>query len=201
MADVTTNNNARVLTPPMPGATNTSAESLQLRDIKDPVPISSFWWWVGFWTILAAVAALAYFLARRRKKVPAIDPQLLIPPHRRAKERLRGAEELISDPYRFCSLVSDVTRIYLEERFNLHAPDRTTDEFLAELRDRSTLKEDHKLLLEDFLTCCDLVKFARHEPTEPELRGLFDAALRLIDETQEVQAPPTLPQPAEAATP
>jgi hypothetical protein len=30
------------------------------------------------------------------------------------------------------------------------------------------------------------VKFARDEPTEPELRGLLDAALRLIDETREI---------------
>lgn len=195
MANVTSNNNAVVVTPPLPGATNTSAESLEIRDIKDPVPISAFWWWVGFWTILAIVAALAYFLARRRKKAPAIDPQLLIPPHRRARERLRGAEDLISDPYRFCSLVSDVVRVYLEERFNLHAPDRTTDEFLAELRDRSMLNEEHKALLEDFLTRCDLVKFAKHEPTEPELRALLDAALRLIDETHEVEAPPPIPTP------
>jgi hypothetical protein len=81
----------------------------------------------------------------------------------------------------------------------LHAPDRTTDEFLSELRDRSPLKEDHKILLEEFLTRCDLVKFARHEPTEPELRALLDLALRLIEETQEVHAPPALPQAAEAA--
>jgi hypothetical protein len=33
------------------------------------------------------------------------------------------------------------------------------------------------------------VKFARHEPTEPELRGLLEAALRLIDETQEIEKP------------
>jgi hypothetical protein len=115
-----------------------------------------------------------------------IDPALLIPPHRRAKERLRGATELLSDPYAFCSLVSDVTRVYLEERFNLHAPDRTTEEFLDELRNSSRLNDEHKALFENFLMKCDLVKFAREEPTEPELRGLLDAALRLIDETREV---------------
>jgi len=197
MANVSSNNNALIVTPPLPGATN-AAVVQDIRDIKEPLPISSYWPWIILLAIIAAVAALIYFL-KKRKKAPAIDPQLLIPPHRRAKERLRGATELISDPYRFCSLVSDVIRIYLEERFNLHAPDRTTDEFLAELRDRSMLKEEHKLLLEDFLTRCDLVKFARHEPTEPELRALLDAALRLIDETQEVEAPPALPQPAEAA--
>jgi hypothetical protein len=128
------------------------------------------WWWL------------------RRKKPAAIDPALLIPPHRRAKERLRAATELLSDPYAFCSLVSDVIRVYLEERFDLHAPDRTTEEFLDELRNSSRLREDHKALLENFLMKCDLVKFAREEPSEPELRGLLDSAERLIDETREVAA-------------
>jgi hypothetical protein len=76
-----------------------------------------------------------------------------------------------------------VVRTYLEERFELHAPDRTTEEFLAELRSGSTLRPDHKALLEEFLSRCDLVKFARFEPTQDELRALLDAALRFIDET------------------
>jgi hypothetical protein len=191
-----TNSSALILTPPTPGATNTAIAE-DIRDIKDPLPIGSGLWWLWLLAIALAIAAFAYWL-KKRKKVPTIDPHLLIPPHRRAKERLRGATDLISDPYRFCSLVSDVIRIYLEERFNLHAPDRTTDEFLDELRNRSILKEEHKLLLEDFLTRCDLVKFARHEPTEPELRALLDAAFRLIDETKEHESPPSISTPTEA---
>jgi hypothetical protein len=181
-------NSSALIIPPMPGVTNTAEATEDIRDIKAPVPISSDWWWAWLLVGAIALAALIYWL-RKRKKTPRIDPALLIPPHRRAKERLRGATELISDPYKFCSLVSDVTRVYLEERFNLHAPDRTTDEFLGELRNSSALREEHKALLEDFLTRCDLVKFARHEPTEPELRGLLEAALRLIDETQEIEKP------------
>jgi hypothetical protein len=141
------------------------------------------------WILLGALAvAAAIWLWTKRKKAPAIDPALLIPPHRRARERLRGATELLSNPYAFCSLVSDVIRVYLEERFNLHAPDRTTEEFLEELRQSSHLNDEHKMLLEDFLTRCDLVKFARQEPSEPELRALLDSALRLIDETKEAAA-------------
>jgi hypothetical protein len=192
-AMVKTNSSAMAVPLP-PGMSNSTTGSApaggeDIRDIKQPLPLGSGLWWVWALIALAAIAALALWL-KKRKKVAVVPPPLLIPPHRRAKERLRGASELISDPYRFCSLVSDVTRTYLEERFNLHAPDRTTDEFLAELRESSVLREEHKSLLEDFLTRCDLVKFARGEPTEPELRALLDAALRLIDETQEVEVKP-----------
>ena len=56
------------------------------------------------------------------------------------------------------------------------------------------LTEKHKALLSDFLARCDLVKFARYQPGEPELHDLFDAAMRLVDETS-VPALPVLSNP------
>jgi hypothetical protein len=179
-------NSSALVVPAGPPRTN-SAAGEDIRPIRDPVPLGADLTWL--WILLAALAVggvLWWWL--RRKKTAVVDPALLIPPHRRAKERLRAATELLSDPYAFCSLVSDVIRVYLEERFDLHAPDRTTEEFLDELRNSSRLREDHKALLENFLMKCDLVKFAREEPSEPELRGLLDSAERMIDETREVAA-------------
>jgi hypothetical protein len=190
-------NSSALVVPAQPAATNATAAG-DIRDIREPVPFGPNLMW--FWVTLAvlALAALAWWWSKR-KKPSSVAPALLIPPHRKAKERLRGATELLSDPYAFCSLVSDVIRVYLEERFNLHAPDRTTEEFLNELREGTQLNQEHKALLENFLTKCDLVKFAREEPTEPELRGLLDAALRLIDETREMVGisplEPTSPSP------
>jgi len=185
-------NSSALVVPVQPGGTN-AAETKDIRDIREPVPFGPSLMWLWVTLAVLALATLAWWWSKR-KKAAAPAPALLIPPHRKAKERLRGATELLSDPYAFCSLVSDVIRVYLEERFNLHAPDRTTEEFLNELREGSQLNEEHKALSENFLIKCDLVKFAREEPTEPELRGLLDAALRLIDETREIASiPPTEP--------
>ncbi|HXJ75379.1 MAG TPA: hypothetical protein VNM37_21165, partial [Candidatus Dormibacteraeota bacterium] len=57
------------------------------------------------------------------------------------------------------------------------------------------LTPDQKQSLGEFLQSCDLVKFARFEPTEETLRQLHDAALRLVDETQ---FDPVTPMPASA---
>jgi hypothetical protein len=196
------NTNQHALIVPAPStnaaASNAVPVNAPLHDIKDPIPIASPWMWVWLGVLVLAIVALIYWL-KNRKPAPKIDPALLIPPHRRAKERLRAATELLSDPYRFCSLVSDVTRVYLEERFNVRAPERTTEEFLEEQRTSPLLTDAQKDLLSNFLTQCDLVKFARHEPAEPELRALLDAALRLIDETQEAAPPP--PPPSALAVP
>jgi hypothetical protein len=114
-----------------------------------------------------------------------------VPPHVRAKWKLNEALRLISDPRLFCIAVSDALRVYLEERFELRAPERTTEEFLQDLQSTEHLNEEQKRSLTDFLERCDLVKFARFEPNESALRELHESALRLVDETQyePVQAP------------
>ncbi len=163
---------------------------MDIRTIKGPVRIpSSYAWLLWLLLVLSAVAA-AWCAWRKWKKSRTSTPKLApaIPPHRRAKDRLRNVNELISDPYAYCSLISDVVRSYLEERFDLHAPERTTEEFLAEMRSTTLLHPDHKALLEEFLSRCDLVKFARFEPTQDELKALLDSALRFIDETAPLPA-------------
>lgn len=156
-----------------------------IRDIKPPVDIPDPWLWL--WVLLSGLAAAILVLIIvglfRRKKAIEIEA-VVIPPHVRAKQRLAEALRLIGDPNQFCTEVSQTLRLYLEERFTLRAPERTTEEFLVELQNSKHLTLDQKLSLGDFLQSCDLVKFARHEPTETTLRQLHDSALRLVDETQ-----------------
>ena len=143
------------------------------------------WTWV-FWTagILLALAliatALIVWLAKQKRR--AIVPP--VPPHVRARQKIDAALLLIGDPRAFCIAVSDAVRVYLEERFNLRAPERTTEEFLRDLQKTSALTTQQKESLGAFLEQCDLVKFARFEPPESLLRELHESALRLVHETQ-----------------
>ena len=57
-----------------------------------------------------------------------------VPAHVRAKQKLQEALALIAQPKPFVIAVSDTARYYLEERFDFHAPERTTEEFLHELQ-------------------------------------------------------------------
>src|SRR6266571_2207796 len=162
-----------------------------LRDIKPPLEIPNGWL-IVWWSLGALAAAVVVFLAwrygRNRRAQLAIVP--LIPPHVRAKQKLQEALALLGQPREFCILVSDTIRWYLEERFDFHAPERTTEEFLYELQSTDLLLPDQKESLSEFLKRCDLVKFARYEPREPELRDLHAAALRLVEETEPVTPPP-----------
>ena len=162
-----------------------SAGTNDIRDIKPPVEIPNEWLWLWITLAVLVLAIAAYFIWRKLRQKHELAPAApVIPPHVRAKQRLADALRLISDPNQFCTEVSQTLRLYLEERFELRAPERTTEEFLIELQKSKHLTLDQKLSLGEFLQSCDLVKFARHEPTEATLRQLHDAALRLVDETQ-----------------
>lgn len=174
-----------------------------LRDIKPPVAIPTGWEWVP-WVLGALVlggilAALIWWLIKKRTEV---RPEIVLPPHVRARRKLEEALALIGQPEPFVVAVSGALRVYLEERFDFRAPERTTEEFLHELGDTPRLSKRQKDSLSDFLQCCDLVKFAKYEPGEAELRGLHASALRLIEETEpppDPTATTAAPAPANSA--
>jgi hypothetical protein len=157
----------------------------ELRDIKPPVEIPNGWIFVWWGLGVLALAALLFwawrYWQRRRAQQLIIPP---VPPHVLAKQKLAEALNHISQPKEFCILVSDTARWYLEQRFDFRAPERTTEEFLHELQATDLLTPDQKQSLGEFLNRCDLVKFARYEPGEPELRELHAAAVRLVEETE-----------------
>src|SRR5580704_17951299 len=185
------NTNALIIpnsSPPSPAAT----AATDIRGIKPPIVIPNYWFWlwVGLAVlVLAACAITAYVLWPRKAGRP--PPVPYVPPHVRARQKLQEALELISQPSPFCILVSDTVRVYLEERFDFRAPERTTEEFLHELKATDLLVPEQQQSLGEFLSVCDMVKFARYEPGLPELQALHDSATRLIDETE--------PQPEPAA--
>jgi len=45
-------------------------------------------------------------------------------------------------------------------------------------------RAEHKALLIDFLTHCDLVKFAKHMPTDSEIQTTIKLCRRFISETE-----------------
>jgi hypothetical protein len=170
--------------------TNSAVQMNDIRDIKPPIEISDGNQWIWWVLILIAlvVAAILIWLWLKNKKTNIVLPPP-VPAHLRAKRKLADALAFIAEPKRFCTLVSDTARFYLEERFQFRAPERTTEEFLRELAGTKLLLPEQKESLGEFLASCDLVKFAKYEPGESELRELHASALRLVEETEPQPAP------------
>lgn len=160
------------------------------QDIAPPVALTAPgivpWIWIAAILIGLAIAGGAIWWLRRRRQRP--EP---LPPPRPAHElalealqRLQGdhlMEQRAIEPYYV--RLSAILRQYIEWRFQLRAPERTTEEFLADAMVSRGLIAPHRNLLSSFLHQCDLVKFARHEPDRSDMQNAFDSAKAFIEQT------------------
>ena len=77
---------------------------------------------------------------------------------------------------------ADIIRIYLGRRFHINAIDMTSFEMLRALEDKD-IQEPVQKLMEDFLEICDLVKFAKHRPQNPDHGIILEKARLIVHET------------------
>jgi hypothetical protein len=152
----------------------------EFHDIAPPVDYSLIPTWVIFvatFFALAIVGLIVWLIARTRKQ--AVPPQS---PRERALEALARISDQITkvNPYQFSIRVSDILRRYVTEQYDLPVTRQTSVEFLEGLTKASPFSDDDKLLLEDFLNRCDLIKFARYEATADDSRLLLDEATRFV---------------------
>ena len=162
------------------------------------------------WIALALLAALgAAFLALRKflttpRTFLRLPPP--VPPHQIALEAIEALrqkgwiEALQIEP--FYVALSGIVRRYLEARFNLRAPERTTEEFIRDALSSRKLSDAHRDLVAGFFEQSDLVKFARHAPGQADMHNALDSAERLVRETMPAApAPAPAPPPAGERTP
>jgi len=162
---------------------------LVIEDIEDVVemPQEASLWWVWFLIIVIIAGVAGGWILLRRKRVAKLI-RIFKPAHEIAYERLKALikENLVEAGKikEFYERISSILRHYIEHRFDLRAPERTTEEFLAELKYTDVLSVSDKESLEEFLTHCDLVKFAKHSPTTEQIQQAFDLVKEFIEKTK-----------------
>lgn len=168
----------------------TTGEAPGMMEIAGPVAVENPVPWGRYALIclcLAAIAVAAWWYKFIRV-VPGPPPPLPIPPHVRALEALEAIqrEKLVEKGLykEYYIRVSDVLRHYMEDQFQLRAPERTTEEFLSELQHNAVLGLQEQLLLRAFLRHCDLVKFAKAEPTSEEIRETYQTCEKFIVDSE-----------------
>jgi hypothetical protein len=95
----------------------------------------------------------------------------------------RGAPDEASADAWFVEL-SAIVRNYLEGRYQVRAPELTTEEFLQEARRAAGLSAEHRDLLTAFLERCDRVKFAGYRPDAEESLATLRAARAFVEDTR-----------------
>ena len=170
--------------------------TVEIKDIKGPLtlPQNSFLQILLIAIVLLLILfGVAGFLFWQKISSNKKTAEVQLPPEEIALQELERllAENLLArgEVKLFHLRISDILRQYIENRFGFKAPERTTEEFLTELSvtklQKDLLLGGHKALLADFLRHCDLVKFARHEPTIPESEKTVSICRDFIEETKE----------------
>lgn len=150
------------------------------HEIAPPVDYSLTSKWIVFaiaFFALSVVGLLIWWVARKTRR--PVPPML---PRQRALEALDSIVEQIEliNPYEFSIRVSDILRGYVTEQYGLPFTRQTSVEFLERLARNSQFSGDERALLEDFLSRCDLIKFARYNATPVDSRMLLDEAMRFV---------------------
>jgi len=96
---------------------------------------------------------------------------------------VRGAPDAETADAWFVEL-SAIVRRYLERRYDIRAPELTTEEFLLVATARPELDAEHRALLTQFLERCDRVKFAGYRPDADESLATLKAARGFVEDTR-----------------
>ena len=161
---------------------------LSIADIENVVdmPAKTILWWLLPIVAVVGGATGLWLYFRKKKMKEAV--RIFKPAHEIAYARLQSLirQDLVKAGRvkEFYEGVSDILRHYIEDRFEMRAPERTTEEFLFEIRNAGVLSESDRKALTEFLTHCDLVKFAKHSPANEQIQHTFDLAKNFIEQTK-----------------
>jgi hypothetical protein len=173
----------------IPSVLGDAGDAAELRDIKGPeaVPRDLRPWYVAGAALAALLAGIVVWRWLRARRRRGAVPLPVRPPHEVAADALRAlrARRLheAGEWKEFYSVLSGIVRRYLEDRFQVRAPEMTTEEFLTATTRGGALERTHRALLGQFLAESDLVKFARHVPAPGDAERAFAAAEHFVDET------------------
>lgn len=152
----------------------------------NPVHVAYNHWitvkYIGFGLLGLVVLALLYLLfrfVRYKHKLRMMTPR---------ERALHELEQLISKQLIDKGCIKDfyvelthVVRRYIERKYGIKAPERTTEEFIVEAIALKEFPREYIPVLKEFLASADMVKFAKQEATKATADSATAAAKNYIE--------------------
>lgn len=164
------------------------------KGIKGIFQVPSSWMDYLLYIIIAAVLIIAAilitaYIVRKRKNRPVVVPAApVISLHDRT---MRLFDELEAQQLwqagkvkEYYTQLTDILRLYIEERFNTAAMELTTDELLHKARMRADM-QPYFLQLEQVLHMADLAKFAKAQPLPEEHTAAMASARAYVNASKQ----------------
>ena len=164
------------------------------NDIKEIIEVNAkkkmdwTWYYVGGGVLL--VLLLIYLLTRKKKKkssVQVAQEQKIIDPYTEAIQQLEILQKenlLAKDETKlYYSRLTDIFRVYVEKRKNIHSLQQTTDDLVYQLKNIHLDKERYDQLA-GALRLVDFVKFAKYIPTDADHVNVYATIKKTIEQIE-----------------
>ncbi len=167
------------------------------KDVEDPEFVLLDYIWYFLWPlIILAVLVAAWFGWKYYQRHKANAPVVVVkekplPAHVVAMAAL----EALSDKKlwqngrdkQYHTELTDILRQYIEQRFDVPAMEKTSDEILDELYELAESQKASLANLKQILSIADLVKFAKYQPLADENQLSFMNAKMFVEQTKKIE--------------
>jgi hypothetical protein len=171
-----------------------TSENAEIKDIKPPLSIPfNYRKWILFGSaglLLIAGGILLFYIIRQHKRgIPLFRKEVIRPAHEIALEALaelksRWQQMLENGEHKqLFTILSEIMRQYLENRFFIKALEETTYEIEESLQELE-LSQDTAQHAQEILELSDLVKFAKYGPQAEETQSILEKIEMFVEETK-----------------
>ena len=157
--------------------------------IKEMVP-----WIVGGVLFIAMILFFIWLFQRMKRKEPVFILRKEKPKEPAHVVALRNLETLKAEKVwqtdrvkEFYTSLTEILRVYIEERFDVPAMEQTSDEILKGLKTKEIEGESSTAVLKQILTTADFVKFAKGKPLPDENDMSMMNAFLFVNQTKIVE--------------
>lgn len=170
--------------------------------VRVPVTFMEILPWILYG--LAAVLIIAFivwYLIRRKKNKPLLTfiPKTVLTPWEKALQQLellKTKKLWQSGKFKdYHTELTDILRVYIEEKYKVSAMEQTTSEILESLEGHPEFPSSNRTRLQSILVQADLVKFAKAIPVATENEVSMTEAIAFVRETSlgsPVASPPVV---------
>jgi len=164
------------------------------RPIVDIMEVKTTWrdyiWYIlgGLLAIGLIAFVIYYFRKNKKTDIPKqAPPKYVETPNEKALRMLAELEQkqLWQNDHvkQYYTELTDILRIYIEERFNTSAMELTSDELLLVIRKHKEMMRHHEAL-STVLRTADMAKFAKAQPLPQEHTDAFDFTQQFVKDTK-----------------
>jgi len=175
-----------------------TANANAITDIKAPIdaPITfkEILPFLGIGLAVLLLAAALYLLYLKWSKKEPLFVKKEIPKEPAHLVAFRGLDAIRNEKLwqkgltkEYHSQLTEVVRVYIEDRFGILAMESTSDEIIDAFRKNGTVEKELKDGLFDTLMLADFVKFAKAEPLANENEQSLNFAYQFVDKTKLVE--------------